>query len=120
MKSLFTFILIILLSSCTNIIRTNDQSENVRLYFLKQTVDKSLIADFDRDCTHTGEVIGSEGHWYTYLFISNTNLIQGAINDMKNRAHDMGGNTVIVLQNIQFVTSVTLLGQAYACSRQDA
>lgn len=106
-----------MLSSCTNIIRTNEDSDVVRLYFLKHVVDKAVIAQFDRDCTHIGEVIGSEGHWYTYLFISNTNLAQGAINDLKNRAHDMGANTVIVFQNISFVTSVTLLGQAYTCAK---
>ncbi len=89
--NLFTTILLItLLSSCTNIIRTNEDSESVRLYFLKQVVDKSLIAELERDCTHLGEVIGSEGHWYTYLFISNVNLTQGALNDMKNKAHCNG------------------------------
>ena len=34
------------------------------------------------DCRYLGEVIGSEGHWYTYLFISNRKLTQGALNDM--------------------------------------
>ena len=110
--------MLVLLSSCTNIIRTSDDSDVVRLYFLKHVLDKSAIADLERDCTQIGEVIGSEGHWYTYLFISNTNLTQGALNDMKNKAHEMGANTVIVYNYIStFATSVTFLGQAYKCSR---
>lgn len=117
-KLLLILLLINVLSSCTNIIRTTDDSEVVRLYFLQHVVDKSVIADFDRDCTHIGEVIGSEGHWYTYLFISNTNLTRGALNDMKNNAYAMGANAVIVYNYISnFVTSVTFLGQAYYCSR---
>ena len=113
-----TILLIALLSSCTKIIRTNEDSDSVRLYFLKQVVDKSAVAELERDCTHPGEVIGSEGHWYTYLFTSNVNLTQGALNDMKNNAHAMGANTVIVHNYISnFATSVTFLGQAYACSR---
>lgn len=117
-KQLLTILLLVLLSSCTNIIRTSDDSEAVRLYFLQHVVDKSVIADFDRDCTHIGEVIGSEGHWYTYLFISNPNLTRGALNDMKNNAYAMGANAVIVYNYISnFVTSVTFLGQAYYCFR---
>jgi len=116
-KFIFTLLFITLLSSCTSIIRTDEDSNRVRLFFLEQVVDKSLITNFDRNCSHVGEVIGSEGHWYTYLFISNTHLTQGALNDMKNRAHNMGANTVLVFQNINFVTSVTLLGQAFSCSR---
>ena len=112
-----TILLIALLSSCTNIIRTNEDSDSVRLFFLKQVVDKSLIDEHERDCTHLGEVIGSEGHWYTYLFISNVNLTQGALNDMKNKALAMGANTVIVYNYIStFATSVTFLGQAYNCT----
>ena len=105
----------VFLSSCTNIIRTSEESETVRLFFLTQVVDKSLNTDFNRGCTYIGEVVGSEGHWYTYLFISNTNLTQGAINDLKNKARDVSANTVIVHKNIDFATSVTLLGQAYSC-----
>ena len=112
-----TILLIALLSSCTNIIRTNEDSDSVRLFFLKQVVDKSLTDELERDCTHLGEVIGSEGHWYTYLFISNVNLTQGALNDMKNKALAMDANTVIVYNYIStFATSVTFLGQTYNCT----
>jgi len=117
-KLLLTIILVVLLSSCTNIIRTSEDSDNVRLYFFKHIADKTRITEFEHDCTHVGEVIGSEGCWYTYLFISNSNLTQGAINDLKNRAHDTGANTVIVHSSIDFTTSVIILGQAYNCTRQ--
>ena len=107
---------IFLSSSCTNIIRTSEDSSQVRLYFLKHVVDASAIKEFERECTLIGEVIGSEGHWYTYWFMSNPDLTQGAINDLKNNAHAMGANTVIVNKNIDFVTSVTFLGQGYHCA----
>ena len=117
LKLTITSILVVLLSSCTNIIRTSEDSEVVRLYFLKNVIDNSVITDFEKDCRHIGEVIGSEGHWYTYLFISNTNLTQGALNDMKNNAHATGANAVIVYDYISsFKTSVTFLGQAYRCT----
>jgi uncharacterized protein YbjQ (UPF0145 family) len=112
-----TITVIILLTSCTNIIRTSEDSEVIRLYFLKHVIDKSVITDFEKDCSYIGEVIGSEGHWYTYLFISNSNLTQGALNDMKNKTLALGANTVIVHDYISsFATSVTFLGQAYNCS----
>jgi uncharacterized protein YbjQ (UPF0145 family) len=116
-RRLFTTLLVILLGSCTTIIRTDGASDKVRLYFISTVIDKDVLESLERSCTRLGEVIGSEGHWYTYLFISNTNLTQGALNDIKNRAHSMGANTVVIFKNIDFATSVTLLGQAYTCSK---
>jgi hypothetical protein len=115
-KRIFTLLLVVLLCSCTTIIRTDEDSDKVRLYLMSTVIDKDVLESLEHNCTHLGAVIGSEGHWYTYLFISNTNLTQGALNDIKNRAHIMGANTVIVFKNIDFETSVTLLGQAYTCT----
>ncbi len=117
-KPLLTIILVVPLSSCTNNIRTSEDSDIVCLYFFKHIIDKTLITEFEHNCIHSGEVIGSEGHWYTCLFISNSNRTQGAINDLRNRAHDMGANTVIVHDNIRFATSTTLPGLADNCTGQ--
>lgn len=81
-------------------------AEIIRLY-----EDHEQVAE----CRFVSEVIGSEGHWYNYLFISNRNLTQGAINDIKIRARQLGANSIHIHTNIYFTTSVTLLGQAYDC-----
>lgn len=71
------------------------------------------------DCRYLGEIVGSEGHWYTYLFISNTNLTQGALNDLQNKANTIGANVVFINDNISFTTSVTFYGQGYFCNYDD-
>lgn len=100
--------LILLLSSCSlleiNKIKPGD--EIIRLH-----ADVNRV----RDCTFIGEVIGTQGHWYDFLFISNKDLTQGAINDLKSQAREIGANSVHVHANMGFQTSVTILGQAYNC-----
>ncbi|MCQ1060708.1 DUF4156 domain-containing protein [Photobacterium sp. DNB23_23_1] len=66
-------------------------------------------------CNWVGEVTGNEGHWYSYLFYSNDALIQGAVNELKNNAHQIGADTVVTMSPHNFTTSVTLLGTAYDC-----
>ena len=71
------------------------------------------------ECKHLGTLISSEGHWYTYLLMSNPNLVQGAYNDMHNKANAIDANVVYIDSNIDFVTSVTLVGQAYHCESNE-
>ncbi|MGR5065719.1 DUF4156 domain-containing protein [Photobacterium sp. DNB22_13_2] len=66
-------------------------------------------------CNWVGEVTGNEGHWYSYLFYSNDALIQGAVNELKNNAHQIGADTVVIMTPHNFTTSVSLLGTAYDC-----
>ncbi|USD65954.1 DUF4156 domain-containing protein [Vibrio sp. SCSIO 43136] len=68
-------------------------------------------------CTFIDEVIGNEGHWYSYLFYTNDSLIQGAVNQVKNRAQQAGADTVVLHPPHEFATSVTLLGSAYRCEK---
>jgi len=49
-----------------------------------------------------GEVIGTEGHWYNYLFMSNKNITQGALNDIKNQAQKLGAKAVHIHSNMFF------------------
>lgn len=75
-----------------------------------------LDSQFDAgECQWLGEVTGNEGHWYSYLFFANDVLVQGAVNDIKNRAKQLGANTVYMVSPQDFSTSFTVLGNAYLC-----
>lgn len=117
MLKIHTIILVIFTASCSNLAVKNPDNKPVRLI---QKYELSIItAGKTPDCRYLGEVIGSEGHWYTYLFISNRKLIQGAINDLHNNANAIGANVVYISDNIDFTTSVTFYGQAYDCKYDD-
>jgi hypothetical protein len=117
MKIILPILAIALLSSsCANWNHTTKDSETVQLYFsLKNNVDDKLLTKFDQKCKKLGEVIGSEGRWFNYLFIPNADLVQGALNDIKNIAYEIGADKVVLHERVQFVTSVTIVGQAYDC-----
>lgn len=75
-----------------------------------------MDAQFDaKECQWLGEVTGSEGHWYSYLFFANDVMVRGALNDIKNQAHSLGGNTVFLVHPQDFVSSFTVMGNAYLC-----
>ncbi len=116
-KSCLVFYLVLSATSCSNLAQKNPDNKPVRLIhkYELNIVSKGKTPD----CRYLGEVIGSEGHWYTYLFISNRRLIQGAINDLHNNANAMGANVVYISDNIDFTTSVTFYGQAYSCDYHD-
>lgn len=107
----------IVISSCTSIMQPHSDNKPVRLVFYNELniVTKNSVPD----CKYLGTLISSEGHWYDYLFISNTHLTQGSINDMYNKANEIGANVVYINRSMDFATSVTLLGQAYSCNMND-
>jgi len=107
------------LASCSSIIRTEDGAESVQLFFLDKADSNRRMRSLNGACEFVGEVIGSEGHWYSFLFVSNPLMVQGAINDLKNAAYVKGGNVVTVYRDFNFTTSVTLLGQAYKCGQTE-
>ena len=83
------------------------QAESVRIVFNNDDVSK---------CQFIGEVTGSRGYWYNYLFISNEDMIRDALIDLRNKTYHAGGNTIkLTDQHIKFTTSVTFWGQAYSC-----
>ena len=104
---------VLLLSSCSYENVKHPDNKPVRLIFKYEL--GIVAADSTPECRYLGEVIGSEGHWYTYLFISNKDLTQGALNDIYNQANALGANVVFISDDISFVTSVTFYGQAYHC-----
>ncbi|WP_047046109.1 DUF4156 domain-containing protein [Vibrio mexicanus] len=67
------------------------------------------------ECEWLGDITGSEGHWYSYLFYTNDVMIQGAVNQLKNKAHDLGADTIVMIHPQDFVTSFTVFGNAYRC-----
>ncbi|MDF2155489.1 DUF4156 domain-containing protein [Vibrio sp. CAU 1672] len=82
-----------------------------------QQVELRLDGQFDASqCDYLGDVIGSEGHWYSYLFYTNDAMIQGAINQLKNNAAMLGADTVYMVAPQDFVTSFSVLGTAYRCN----
>jgi hypothetical protein len=115
MNNTLGHILIIILSYCTAScapVELHPDNQPVRLVFYNEI----NLAKSQPECAYIGPVVSSYGHWYNYLFISNTDMSYGAIDDMYNKANELGANLVYINKNIDFTTSVTLLGQAYRCT----
>lgn len=106
-KKLFLSGLPLLLSACS-VIQLNPDAAHVQFTSVSDTLNQ---------CEYRGEIIGSEGHWYTYLFIANEDLMQAALNDMRNQAAAKGANTVYLEEPYVFGASVTILGLAYSCDK---
>ena len=73
----------------------------------------------EKECRYIGEVIGSQGHWYSYLFTTNINITQGAINHLKNEAWFLGANSVYPKAELTYVTSTTIMGLVYDCPERN-
>ena len=77
------------------------------------------------ECRFVGEVLGSQGNFWTAEFTSDEDLIAGARNRMRDRAFELGANFVqIELENqshntsdhsLGGVYSSVIVGNAYAC-----
>ncbi|HEB58508.1 MAG TPA: DUF4156 domain-containing protein [Gammaproteobacteria bacterium] len=73
-------------------------------------------------CQYLGEVVGSQGNWFTGDFTSNENLAIGARNELRNEAYKLGGN-LIHLQDVKNTnawgslgtTNTTAIGKVYKC-----
>ena len=101
--------LLILLSlvgcSATNVLQPN--ASKVRIY--NSIEDKTT-------CKYLGEIIGTEGQLYNFLFISNHDLTMGARNDLRNKAHALGGNVIEIENNpVAYQTSTVFVGNVYNC-----
>lgn len=74
------------------------------------------------NCKPLGDVVGSQGNWFTGDYTSNKNLLIGARNDLRNKASEMGGNYVWVQNSSNTnawgslgTTNTTVLGVVYRC-----
>jgi uncharacterized protein YbjQ (UPF0145 family) len=86
-----------------------------------------------RGCRFVATVIGEQGGSLAGAFTSNRHLAEGAVNDMKNKARDMGANYVVLetttagntisgdKNNISgHQTDVTHMGNAFVCPNDPA
>lgn len=91
-----------------------------------------------KGCKYLGQVMGNQGNFFTGNYTSNRNLEEGAMNDLKNKAKQLGANYIQLVTNRAGVTgsmsgqsgfgdstfisghsaqtNVTNLGNAYACN----
>ena len=106
------------ISACSYSVHKHPDNKPVRL--IQKTELNLLSPGKTPDCDYLGEIIGSEGHWYTYLFVGNDDLLQGALNDLYNHANEIGANVVYISDNVDFATSVTFYGQAYNCKYDES
>ena len=74
-------------------------------------------------CKFLGEVVGSQGNWFTGDLTSNRNLVVAARNELRNETHKLGGNLVYVhdMKNTSAfgslgTTNTTAVGKAYRCT----
>jgi len=74
------------------------------------------------NCKQLGDAVGSQGNWFTGDYTSNENLLLGARNNLRNKAVEMGGNTVWVQNTANTnarrslgTTNTTVLGVVYRC-----
>lgn len=68
-------------------------------------------------CELKGTVYGSEGHFYDYWLHSDKDMVWGTINQMSVKAAGMGADTLYLYQPFGFLSSVTMMANAYDCSR---
>ena len=96
------------LSSCAHI-SLEDSAASVKVYY--------ALAE-KPNCDYIGDVIGSDGNLMTFLFISNVNLTRGALNNIRNNAMAMGGDTVVILhEQLLYTTTTTFVGSVYSCDK---
>ena len=81
-----------------------------------------LITQRPANCKFLGEVTGSHGNVFSGDFISDEKLIQGARNDLRNKAAALGANVVQVQDTINSrhpysagIVKSTVVGAALAC-----
>ena len=96
------------LSSCSllDTHQLNENAKNIIIYGDYEQVEH---------CRYVGELIGSEGRWFNFAFLSNTELTLASIADLKNQASELGANSIHIEEHMGFSTSVTFVGHAYNC-----
>ena len=75
------------------------------------------------ECKFVGEVVGGQGNWWTDDITSNHAAVQGARNDLRNKAYDLGANYVHIQSSTQSEselggTSASSIGNSYKCPEQ--
>lgn len=84
-----------------------------------------VVTETPKGCKFLGQVSGSQGNFFSGKFTSNSAMEEGAMNDLRNETHKLGGDTLHLLTNRAGVTgdkhggstqtNVTMTGSAYEC-----
>lgn len=82
----------------------------------------TVVASYQQpvgNCKELGIVTGGQDNFWSGDFTSNHEMVQGGINEVRNRAAEMGGTHVVIqrtdtAQNIM-MTAVTVVGTVYQC-----
>jgi len=79
------------------------------------------------ECMFVGEVLGSQGNFWTAEFTSDEDLVRGARNRMRDEAYNLGANFVQIEMESQShntadeslggVYSSVIIGNAYICPK---
>lgn len=112
-KMLLTLVIVSFLSGCAAIQVAPEAA----------TVDIVTEQPNKNKCKFLGEVVGSQGNWFTGDYTSNENLMIGARNELRNETYKLGGN-VVFIQNMANAsawgslgtTNTTAIGKAYKCT----
>ena len=108
---LITLLLLLLLNSCANI-ALDENAAVVNVYY--SLSEKSIT-----NCDYVGDVIGSDGNFLKFWYMSNLRLTRGALNDIRNKANAMGGDSVFILQEmLTYSTTTTFVGSVYRCNKK--
>ncbi len=98
---------LLLLNSCAHTLGEDAASVDVHYSLAEKS-----------DCDYVGDVIGSDGNFFTFMFVSNVGLTRGALNDIRHKTLAMGGDTVFILRSqLNYNTSTTFVGSAYRCHK---
>jgi len=82
-KTALIILISMLIAACGRV-QLHPDNKPVRLIFYNEV----QLTKATPECDYIGPIISSYGRWYNYLFISNTDLINGAIEDMYNKANE--------------------------------
>jgi hypothetical protein len=69
-----------------------------------------------QECHLIGPVYGSEGSFYDSWLHADKNMVWGALNQMRIQTDKLGGDVLYMFDPLGFSSSVTFLGNAYACA----
>ncbi|MDO9177103.1 MAG: DUF4156 domain-containing protein [Agitococcus sp.] len=109
-KILICTVVLCCLSACSAIPVEN---EAARIDFVSSVPNK---------CASLGEIVGTQGNWFTSDVTPDANLMLGARNQLKNKASLLGANVVVIedknhsgrgLRGGMYNSSV--VGHAYLC-----
>lgn len=88
MKKTLTFIIALNLLGCSAV-AINEEAKLVRIMDMEPA-----------NCVFLGEVDGSQGNWFTADMTRDRNILVGARNKIRNKAHSLGANVVVIKKSV--------------------